>query len=95
MLHTIPPQIASPTELALPVALRALGDEVRALKKFVSLGLLTQDEASERLDDWQLSYPPGWFDVEALVSRRSSVISLDTPASKFAEAAFTAGLPND
>jgi hypothetical protein len=79
------------SELVLPVALRALGDEVRALKRYVSLGLLTQDEASERLDDWQLSYPPGWFDVEALISIRSPGTALDIPASKFAKAAFTAG----
>jgi hypothetical protein len=78
------------SELVLPVALRALGDEVRALKQFVSQGLLTQEEASERLDDWQLSYPPGWFDVEALISIRSPSTALDLPASKFAEAAFTA-----
>jgi hypothetical protein len=53
-----------------PVLLRALGDETRALDEYLGLGLLTQEEAQERLSEWQLFYPAGWNRVVALVSAR-------------------------
>jgi putative SOS response-associated peptidase YedK len=28
--------------------------------------LITQEEAAERLADWELFYPPGFWDIEAL-----------------------------
>jgi hypothetical protein len=58
------------SNLALPVLLRALGDEVRALKDYVAQGLLTQEEAIERITDWELFYPPGWWDVVVLADAR-------------------------
>jgi hypothetical protein len=71
-------------ELNLPVPLRALGDEVRALKDYCACGLLTPEEAQERIDDWGLSYPPGWCDIEILVDARRGH---PTPQMQMAEAA--------
>lgn len=71
------------SELVLPVPLRALGDEVRALKDFCARGLITADEAAERLADWELFYPPGWHDIEILVDARKH----QAPAQQFAQAA--------
>jgi hypothetical protein len=56
--------------LKLPVPLRILGDEIRALKDYCARGLITPEEASERIDDWELFYPPGWSDIETLVDAR-------------------------
>lgn len=56
--------------LQLPVYIRALGDEVRVLDRYLGLGLLTQEEAQERLSEWQLFYPPGFHRVDALVGAR-------------------------
>lgn len=75
-------------KLHLPVPLRALGEEVRALNKFMEQGLITQEEASERIEDWQLFYPPGWHDIEMLVyARRQPLTECEAFASEFAEAA--------
>ena len=72
------------TQLSLPVPLRALGDEVRALKDYCARGLITQEEADERLADWQLFYPPGWYDIVILVdARRYQAL----PAQQYAGAA--------
>ena len=67
--HVNPPQVS---ELQLPVPLRALSDEIRALKDYVSRGLITTDEAQERIVDWQITYPPGWHDIAALVDARKA-----------------------
>jgi hypothetical protein len=56
--------------LKLPVQLRALGNEVRRLQDYFARGLITQKEANERLADWGLSYPPGWYDIEILADLR-------------------------
>ena len=40
------------SNLKFPVPLRALGDEIRALKKYCAQGQITPDEAAERIDDW-------------------------------------------
>jgi hypothetical protein len=65
--------------LRLPVDLLALGDEIRALKDYCARGLVTPEEAQERIDDWQISYPPGWSDIAELVHLRSGApISLET-----------------
>jgi hypothetical protein len=56
--------------LQSPVLLRALGDETRALDEYLGLGLLTQEEAQERLSEWQLFYPSGWGRITALVNAR-------------------------
>jgi hypothetical protein len=62
----------------LPVELLALGDEIRALKDYCARGLLTPQEAQERIDDWQISYPPGWSDIAEIVHlRRGAPISLE------------------
>jgi hypothetical protein len=64
--------------LSLPVDLLALGDEIRALKDYCARGLLTPEEAQERIDDWQISYPPGWSDIAELVHlRRGAPISVE------------------
>jgi hypothetical protein len=73
------------SKLNLPVPLRALGDEVRALQKYFDRGLITQEEADERLADWELFYPPGFWDIEMLVDARRHP-SLSTP-SLYSEAA--------
>ena len=70
------------SNLALPVLLRALGDEVRALKDYVAQGLLTPEEAAERIADWELFYPPGWHDIVILVDARRH-----QPLTQCAEAA--------
>ena len=70
--------------LYLPVPVRALGVEVRALKDYVAQGLLTEDEAQERLADWEIFYPPGWHRVELLAdARRHQPI----PVAEYCEAA--------
>ena len=56
--------------LALPVPLRALGNEVRRLQDYYARGLITQEEADERLADWDLMYPPGWANIEVLADLR-------------------------
>jgi hypothetical protein len=56
--------------LKLPVQLRALGNEVRRLQDYFARGLITQEEANERLADWGLNYPPGWYDIEILADLR-------------------------
>ena len=56
--------------LQMPVYVRALGDEVRALDRYLGLGLITQEEAQERLAEWQLFYPPGFHRIDALVDAR-------------------------
>jgi hypothetical protein len=56
--------------LQMPVYVRALGDEVRALDRYIGLGLITQEEAQERLGEWQLFYPPGFHRIDALVDAR-------------------------
>ena len=59
------------SSLKLPVPLRALGDEVRQLKEYHARGLITQEEADERLADWGLNnYPSGWTDIEVLADLR-------------------------
>jgi hypothetical protein len=68
--------------LVLPVLLRALGDEVRALKDYCAQGLLTPEEAQERIDHWGLRYPAGWSDIAILVEARR-----EQPEIQFAEAA--------
>ena len=67
--------------LELPVPLRILGDEIRALKDYCARGLITPEEASERIEDWELFYPAGWHDIEILVDARRHRVS------RFAEAA--------
>lgn len=60
-----------PTQhLQTPVYVRALGDEVRALNDYVGRGLLTQEEAQERLAEWELFYPAGWHRITSLVDAR-------------------------
>jgi hypothetical protein len=73
------------SKLLLPVPLRALGDEVRTLQKYFDLGLITQEEADERLADWELFYPPGFWDIETLADARR----WPTPStpSRYSEAA--------
>jgi hypothetical protein len=56
--------------LKLPVYLHALGNEVRRLQDYHARGLITQEEADERLADWELFYPPGWVDIEKLADLR-------------------------
>ena len=58
------------SSLSLPVPLRALGDEVRALQKYFARGWITQEEADERLANWGISYPSGFWDIEILVDAR-------------------------
>jgi hypothetical protein len=63
----------APTKLALklPVPLRALGDEIRKMQDYFARGLITQEEADERMADWGLDvYPPGWWDIEILADLR-------------------------
>jgi hypothetical protein len=60
----------SGTKLKLPVALRALGDEIRALEGYFAHGLVTQEEADERIGHWGLQYPPGWYLIEILIDGR-------------------------
>lgn len=72
------------SDLTLPVPLRILGDEVRALKDYCARGLVTPEEAAERLADWELLYPPGWYDIVMLVNARRQQ---PTPSQQFAEAA--------
>ena len=62
---------ATITTLKLPVQLQALGNEVRRLQDYFARGLITQEEANERLADWDLMYPPGWVDIEILSDLRS------------------------
>jgi hypothetical protein len=77
----------SDASLKLPVPLRILGDEIRALKDYCARGLITPEEASERIEDWELFYPSGWHDIETLVdARRHQGASIEL-ASEFAEAA--------
>jgi hypothetical protein len=71
-------------ELNLPVQVRALGDEIRALRDYCARGLLTLEEANERIEDWGLSYPPGWSDIEILVDNRRG---RPAPQMQLAEAA--------
>jgi hypothetical protein len=73
------------SSLELPVPLRILGDEIRALKDFCARGLITPEEASERIDDWELFYPPGWHDIEILADARRQPTS--EQLSQIAEAA--------
>jgi hypothetical protein len=61
---------ATITTLKLPVQLQALGNEVRRLQDYFARGLITQEEANERLADWDLMYPPGWVDIEILADLR-------------------------
>jgi hypothetical protein len=63
--------------IKIPPALQALGDEIRALKNYCARGLLTPEEAQQRIDDWQISYPPGWSDIAALVDSRGDQILLE------------------
>jgi hypothetical protein len=56
--------------LKLPVHLQALGNEVRRLQDLFARGLISQEEADERLADWELFYPPGWSDIEQLADLR-------------------------
>jgi hypothetical protein len=57
--------------LKLPVQLRALGNEVRRLQDYFARGLISQEEADERLADWGLNnYPPGWVGIEILADLR-------------------------
>lgn len=53
-----------------PVYLQALGDEVRELNEYLKLGLITQEEAQERLGEWGLRYPPRWHRIVELVDAR-------------------------
>jgi hypothetical protein len=64
-------QHSTRSALKLPVPLRALGDEVRKLREYHARGLITQEEADERLADWGLNdYPPGWADIKSLADLR-------------------------
>jgi hypothetical protein len=56
--------------LKLPVCLQALGNEVRRLQDYFARGLITQEEADERLADWELMYPQGWVEIEKLADLR-------------------------
>jgi hypothetical protein len=56
--------------LKLPVYLQALGNEVRRLQDYFACGLITQEEADERLADWELMYPQGWVEIEKLADLR-------------------------
>jgi hypothetical protein len=67
-------------KIKLPAALQALGDEIRALRDYLARGLLTAEEAQERIDDWQIFYPPGWSDIAALVDLRTDGIPLEAGA---------------
>jgi hypothetical protein len=69
--------------LSLPVPLRALGDEVRILQKYFARGWITQEDADERFADWDISYPPGFWDIEMLVDERQCL----AVAPQLAEAA--------
>ena len=55
--------------LQVPVYVRALGDEMRALDRYVGLGLITQEEAQERLAEWEIFYPPGFHRIDELGRR--------------------------
>jgi hypothetical protein len=57
-------------KLQRPVCLQVLGDEVRDLEKYLGLGVLTQEEAQERVAKWELFYPPGWHRIVELVASR-------------------------
>ena len=70
--------------LVLPILLRALGDEVRALKDYYARDLITQEEADERLAEWKLFYPPGWYEIESLSDTRRHQ---PLPPKRYAEAA--------
>jgi hypothetical protein len=74
------------SKLKLPIVLRALGDEVRILQDYFARGLITQAEADQRLADWDLFYPPGFWNVELLADARRPPL-FSTPAQQFAEAA--------
>ena len=56
--------------LKLPVYLQALGNEVRRLQDYFARGLITQEEADERLSQWELLYPLGWVEIEKLADLR-------------------------
>jgi hypothetical protein len=58
------------SNLALPIPLRVLSDEIRALRDYCARGLVTPEEAAERIADWEIFYPAGWHDIETLVSAR-------------------------
>jgi hypothetical protein len=73
-------------KLKLPIVLRALGDEVRALQDYFDRGLITQEEADERLADWDLFYPPGFWDIEVLASVRRQQ-QFTASSQQYAEAA--------
>jgi hypothetical protein len=75
------------SDLKLSVPLRILGDEVRALKNYCAHGLVTQEEAAERLADWELFYPPGWADIEELVSARKYLMPSSERPLDLSEAA--------
>jgi hypothetical protein len=70
--------LSTAKNIKLPAPLQALGDEIRALKDYLARGLVTPEEAQERIDDWQIFYPPGWSDIAELVDlRRGAPISLE------------------
>jgi len=73
-------------KLKLPIVLRAFGDEARALQDYFDRGLITQEEADERLADWDLFYPPGFWDIEALASARRQQ-QFTASSQQYAEAA--------
>jgi hypothetical protein len=54
--------------IKLPIALRALRDEIRTLDRYIRQGRLSQDEAAARLDEWGIIYVPRMhrFDRPAL-----------------------------
>ena len=56
--------------LKLPVYLQVLGNEVRRLQDYFARGLITQQEAEERLAAWKLKYPLGWVEIEKLADLR-------------------------